>query len=333
MKMTRLRRWIGLMAAVLCIAAFCMPLTAFAASDTEPPAISAKLNGDTLHIEATDNTGVDAVFIGGKRVNYRVDSALDLTFKDYAGTNKTVSVYAVDFAGNKSKTVEIKNPYYVAPTSQPTPKPTQTQQPTPTPEPTPSSAPEPTGESSIPPEPQPFTPDGTGTVVDDVLQNQKEFFTITTPDGNVFYLIIDRDRDENGVYLLNAVTESDLASLAKKGDGKTESAIPDPKPAEQTPQPTTTPEPEKPAETPKENGSGGTILLVILAIAAIGGAGWYFKIYKPKQQAAMPDDTDEDEPDFEDYPEESEDYPGEEDGYDTSAKESDTGDSDYEDEK
>ena len=47
---------------------------------------------------------------------------------------------------------------------------------------------------------KPFTPEGTGTVVDNATDGDgKEFFTITTPSENVFYLIIDRQRDgQNG---------------------------------------------------------------------------------------------------------------------------------------
>ena len=63
---------------------------------------------------------------------------------------------------------------------------------------------------------KPFTPDGTGTVVDNVTdEDGKEFFTITTPSENVFYLVIDRQRTENNVYFLNAVTEKDLLALAE----------------------------------------------------------------------------------------------------------------------
>lgn len=63
---------------------------------------------------------------------------------------------------------------------------------------------------------KPFTPDGTGTVVDNATdEDGKEFFTITTPSENVFYLIIDRQRTEENVYFLNAVTEKDLLPLPK----------------------------------------------------------------------------------------------------------------------
>jgi len=104
-----------------------------------------------------------------------------------------------------------------------------------------------------PPDPKPFTPEGTGTVLDNATdQDGKEFFTITTADEAVFYLVIDRQRGAENVYFLNAVTVSDLMALA------------------------------------------------VLAIG--GGAGWYFKIYRPKQQKAA-----EPEEDFSEY-DEPEDY-------------------------
>ena len=57
-----------------------------------------------------------------------------------------------------------------------------------------------------------FTPEGTGTVLDSATgqEDDKQFYTITTADGNVFYLIIDGKRDSENVYFLNGVTEEDL---------------------------------------------------------------------------------------------------------------------------
>ena len=58
-----------------------------------------------------------------------------------------------------------------------------------------------------PQESKPFTPEGTGTVLDNATdQDGKEFFTITTADEAVFYLVIDRQRGAENVYFLNAVT-------------------------------------------------------------------------------------------------------------------------------
>ena len=127
-----------------------------------------------------------------------------------------------------------------------------------------------------PPEPQPFTPDGTGTVVDNATdEDGKEFFTITTADEAVFYLVIDRQRSAENVYFLNAVTVSDLMALAEQ----------DQEP--EAPPPVTEPDPESepaPAPEPEPQKSGGAgMLLAALAVLAIGGgAGWYFKIDRPK---------------------------------------------------
>ena len=296
-----------LLALILCVSAFALPVTAYAdaPADTTPPTLTAKVNEGVLHIEASDvESGVEAVFIGGQRVNYRVDGALDIVLRDYAGTGETVPVYATDFAGNKSQTVQIKNPYYVKPS---TPA-TQTPVPTPTPQPT---------ESAVP-EQKPFTPAGSATTVDNATDGDgKEFFTITTTDENVFYLIIDRQRETENVYFLNAVTEEDLAALAQKKSGNSgESAVPTPAPTPQ-PEPEPTPAPEPEPEKPAENGNGGPLIFILLAAAAAGGAGYYFKILKPKQQTQEPDEFDEDETEIEDYdiPADKEDflYPEEDD--------------------
>ena len=151
-----------------------------------------------------------------------------------------------------------------------------------------------------PPEPQPFTPDGTGTVVDNATdEDDKEFFTITTADEAVFYLVIDRQRSTENVYFLNAVTVSDLMALAEQ-DQKPEAPPPVTEP-DPEPEPDPAPEPE-----PQKSGGAGMLLASLAVLALGGGAGWYFKIYRPKQQrAAEPeeDHADYDEPeDYDDAP-------------------------------
>lgn len=283
-------------ALVLCISAFFTPVTAYAkgGGDTTPPSISAELSGDTLHIEADDeDSGVDAVYIGTKRINYRVDHAIDVEFEDYAGTEtETVGVYAIDFAGNQSEVVEVKNPHYegMADTE---------------------------AENSA--EPNPFTPAGQASVLDNATDGDgKEFYTFITPEENVFYLVIDNQRDSENVYFLNAVTEDDLAALAEKGekDGTGESAVPEVivctctdkceagmvntscpvckndlsacTGKEQAP-----PETEEPEKENTKKGSGGAFIFVLLAALAVGGAGYYFKIYKPKHDLDDAEDLDE----------------------------------------
>ena len=288
--------WYTLPALVLCISAFFTPVTAYAkgGGDTTPPVISAELSGDTLHIEASDeDSGVDAVYIGTKRINYRVDHAIDVEFEDYAGTEtETVGVYAIDFAGNQSEVVEVKNPHYEGTADM---------------------------EAENNAEPNPFTPAGQASVLDNATDGDgKEFYTFITPEENVFYLVIDNQRDSENVYFLNAVTEDDLAALAEKRekDGTGESAVPEVivctctdkceagmvntscpvckndlsacTGKEQAP-----PETEEPAKEETKKGSGGAFIFVLLAALAVGGAGYYFKIYKPKHDLDDAEDLDE----------------------------------------
>lgn len=129
---------------------------------------------------------------------------------------------------------------------------------------------------------QPFTPSGTGTVVDNATsEDGKEFYTIVTPAENTFYLVIDRQRSSDNVYFLNAVTEADLLALA-------EVSAPPATPEPVEPSPSTEPEPQAEPEPAKKG--MGPLPLVLLILLCGGGAGWYFKIYKPKQEQADSDD-------------------------------------------
>lgn len=148
----------------------------------------------------------------------------------------------------------------------------------------------------------PLTPDGSGTVIDNATGEEgKEFFTITTADDSVFYLVIDRQKTGSNVYFLNAVTVDDLMPLADPGKEETPAPAVSPEP---TPEPVPDTEPE-PAPQPEQKSSGsmGMLLLALTVVVIGGGAGWYFKIYRPKQQRAadLEDDySDTPEPSYED---------------------------------
>ena len=144
---------------------------------------------------------------------------------------------------------------------------------------------------------KPFTPEGTGTVVDNATDGDgKEFFTITTPSENVFYLIIDRQREGQNVYFLNAVTEKDLLALAEKDpEPEVTEPVMEPEPETEPPtEPEPEPEPEKTSGFPM-----GNILMIAAVLLAGGGAGYYFKVYRPKHEAP---DMDNEEYDYEDDP-------------------------------
>lgn len=158
-----------------------------------------------------------------------------------------------------------------------------------------------------------FTPEGTGTVLDEATGegDDKQFYTITTEAGNVFYLIIDGKRDDNNVYFLNGVTEADLMALAEKNEG-TMSVIPtedvctctdkceagevntacpvcknDLKGCAGKEKPAETEEPAQTEPPKKDNGSTGTIIFVIVALLAAGGVGYYVKIVRPSSRQRM----------------------------------------------
>lgn len=132
---------------------------------------------------------------------------------------------------------------------------------TPTPVVTPTPTPVPT------PEPVLTPPGGTGTVVEQTDEEGKEFYTIMTADENVFYLVIDRQRESENVYFLNAVTEADLLPLA---------ALPIEKEPEPTPVPTPVPDTAPMPEI--ESGPDVRLLLIlVLAVLAIGLAFFYVK--------------------------------------------------------
>ena len=149
----------------------------------------------------------------------------------------------------------------------------------------------------------PLTPDGQGTLLDNATGEEgKEFFTITTADESVFYLVIDRQKSGENVYFLNTVTVADLLSLAEQNGDALSVITPTPEP-EPAPAPTVEPEPDPEPEQKSSSGMG-TLLLALAVVAVGGGAGWYFKIYRPKQQMAadLEDDVypSELEPEFED---------------------------------
>ena len=179
-------------------------------------------------------------------------------------------------------------------------------------------------------EPQPLTPEGNMSLVDDITgeaSGDKQFITVVTKNGNYFYIIIDRAEDGNQVdekdllqLMEDEQTEAPACSCTEKcvaGSVNTDCPVCSVnmsecagKEAEPEPEETEQPEPEE----DKGGGMGGAILLVVLLLAAVGGgAFYYFKIMKPKKDAAKGSsnlddlDFDEDDEDEEELETEQED--------------------------
>ena len=142
---------------------------------------------------------------------------------------------------------------------------------------------EPTEEEKIP-----FTLAGNGEVEDNIVDDpSKEFFTVKTKDGNTFFLVIDRARTSENVYMLSMIDEYDLQEFLddEERNGKQEEETP----AVVLPETQSEPEPEVEIEEEKPSGNMNQILLLVF-VAALGGAGafFYFYIYKPKPKEDTP---------------------------------------------
>ena len=279
-------------AAMLGIFTTCSP--AAYASDETLAVTAAWADGDLLKIQVTDKDGVNSTLA------LRLSDYMDDTSSEY------ISVQAADLEGNKSGVIQVKNPYYV-------PADDKTEEiPDIILEILPAETPE-TAESNG----KPLTPDGSGTVLDNVFDdNGKEIFSIATEEGDIFYLIVDRERTSDNVYLLNAVTEEDLMALAEK-NGRiitpppTTEAVIATVPAEQNITATVTPEPE--IKGKMDGSNNNTLIFIIVAVLGVGGVGYYFKIHKKKKKVVEPE-TDDDEIDDSDIADDDELEEGDADG-------------------
>ena len=93
----RIKKLSLLLALTLLVSVSALPVTAHAggSKDTTPPTLTASLEGDALKIESSDDlSGVEAVFVDENRINSLTDGKASVALKDYAGTEKQVSIYA-----------------------------------------------------------------------------------------------------------------------------------------------------------------------------------------------------------------------------------------------
>jgi len=205
-------------------------------------------------------------------------------------------------------------------TSDPTePPPTQ---PTPKPTTPPETEPPATTEAA---KPTPVKPFEEGNAIAKDLQyhadTNKQFITIETRSGEIFYIIIDYDApvDEKSeqfcTYFLNKVDDADLMAILEDGNkvevcgcidrcyaghvnvtcpicakNMTECMGKEPEPSEEPTVP-----PTEPVKEPETKFNSGAVLAVLLLIAMVGVMGWYFLKNK------MPDTKTKGDTDLDDY--------------------------------
>ena len=126
----------------------------------------------------------------------------------------------------------------------------------------------------------------------------RQFITFKTKSGKTFHLIINYDEEGQNVMLLTEVSEDDLLNMVESKEKPKEEV----KKIEEVPLPTEATKEEPVKEKPKkkeESKEVGLYIFLGLLVMAVVGAGYYFKIYKKKQEASDDEDYNELEDDYE----------------------------------
>ena len=210
-------------------------------------------------------------------------------------------------------------------------QPTTTTPVTTTPKPETQADPEEEEESETPEPGTGFTSEGNVVTRDLLYDNatNKQFVTLETKDGAVFYLIIDYDSPVNEeeeqyqTYFLNLVDAADLAALVGEEEAKPEEAPPlcscrercqvgkidttcpvctadltaclGEEPEPEAPEELEDPQPEPEAEEPEDGSSSAVAAVILLLVILAGGAVFVVKLLRHKDKAPPrpPEDDDE----------------------------------------
>ena len=323
--------------------------------DTTKPTLNAAVSDGLLSVQVHDtDSGAKAVYVNGYEFTEFTNGTLNIRLQQFDAGYEYFTISAMDNAGNMSEVYKTKNPYYKDPADESDENPAEQL-------PVNAEATKPGNATATVTEHT--KTDGDGNTVSQTPEEQKkqefakadaaekkekaesgdtekkqseqgkEFYTIQTASDKVFYLIIDRDGEEEMVYFLTEITENDLLNATSgnsdtlpKNSAALESAIPagesalpnnngeKPEDEQQTEENTGETENTEDEESTEETGPEekaaepnpviSYILMGALAIAFIGGA-YYFKVVRKKKEDFI-EDEDEDDEDQEEYENEDE---------------------------
>ena len=312
--------------------------------DFTKPTLNAAVSDGLLSVQAHDtDSGIKAVYVNGYEFKELTNGVLNIRLQQFDAGYQYFTISAMDNAGNMSEVYKTANPYYTDPEK------TDGNEKNPAEQlPVSAQATKPSSATAQVTEHTKTDSDG-NTVSENSPAEQKkqamaeaaasekkeesgekeksetgkEFYTIQTASEKVFYLIIDRDGEEEVVYFLTEVTENDLLNVTAdnsetlpQNSAALESAIPvtegalpnnngeqetEEEPAEEAAEDgeENTEEPEPEPEKTKENPAATYIILGIVAVAAIGG-GYYFKVVKKKKEEFLDEDDEDEEEEYDD---------------------------------
>ncbi len=312
--------------------------------DFTKPTLNAAVSDGLLSVQAHDtDSGIKAVYVNGYEFKELTNGVLNIRLQQFDAGYQYFTISAMDNAGNMSEVYKTANPYYTDPEKADGNEKNPAEQ-----LPVSAQATKPSSATAQVTEHTKTDSDG-NTVSENSPAEQKkqamaeaaasekkeesgekeksetgkEFYTIQTASEKVFYLIIDRDGEEEVVYFLTEVTENDLLNVTAdnsetlpQNSAALESAIPvtegalpnnngeqetEEEPAEEAAEDgeENTEEPEPEPEKTKENPAATYIILGIVAVAAIGG-GYYFKVVKKKKEEFLDEDDEDEEEEYDD---------------------------------
>lgn len=329
--------------------------------DFTKPTLNAAVSDGLLSVQAHDtDSGIQKVYVNGYEFTDLTNGVLNIRLQQFDSGYQNFTIQAMDNAGNMSDVYKTANPYYTDPETEDS---STTENPA---EQLPVSA-QATAPSSATAQVTEHTKtDSEGNTVSNAATDSnstskgsdsdsgnnenedsetgKEFYTIQTASEKVFYLIIDRDGDEEMVYFLTEISENDLLNTTTDANSETlpknsaalESAIPtsdgalannntdtnadstaDSSPDSSVAEDNTEDSTEMPEETETQEESaedGSTTFYVILGAAALVliGGGYYLKVVRKKKEDFLDEDDEEDDGD-EEYEEEETDEEAEDD--------------------
>ena len=316
--------------------------------DTTKPTLNAAVSDGLLSVQVHDtDSGAKAVYVNGYEFTELTNGTLNIRLQQFDAGYEYFTISAMDNAGNMSEVYKTKNPYYKDPADESDENPAKQ---------LPASAEATKPGNATATVTEHTRTDSDGNTISQTPEEQKkeefakadaaekaesggaekeqgkEFYTIQTASDKVFYLIIDRDGEEEMVYFLTEITENDLLNATSdnsetlpKNSAALESAIPteegalpnnngempeDTQQVEETEDVEDTEDVEGTEETEPEEKAAepnpviSYILMGALAIAFIGGA-YYFKVVRKKKEDFI-EDEDEDEEDEEELENEDE---------------------------
>lgn len=312
--------------------------------DRTNPTLNAAVSNGLLTVVGYDNdSGIKAFYVNGYEFTEFTNNTLNIRLQQFDTGYEYFTVQAMDRSGNMSEVYKTKNPYYDDDPSDDDDKGASTL-------PTDATASNPSHATAEVTEHTKTDSQGNTTYSSKQEQEKhqsmaeadaaeeaekqgdsdeeraetgKEFYTIQTESEKVFYLIIDRDGEEERVYFLTEIDENDLMNTVSntsetlpKNSAALESAIPSndaalnnnnvesevtvsdavvsdndtDEPGEEEPV-----EEEPVVEEPKPQSSMPTYIIIGIIGAIAIGAWYYLKMVKGKKEDFLDEDDEEDD--------------------------------------